>query len=564
MGEDTKIKLTSASAMAGGVPAFGENYGSFYMPYGDLSGQLGYTPEKLIVPKEYHTVLRMCYEFYHRGGAVSTVLNRIAEFTVTEIRNGQRKTSDEANTYYSALLSNKPSRLHRFLRTAALEYLLSGMVIPRIDWIPLKGSDIHPDLKPNKTYVMPQFDLYPPLLVDIAWAGWGAKKFYIKIPSSDVRLIRNGGSKVKEQQKKYDSWINNYPTFVDQILSGSDKIELKDIDPILRKEISISPYPTPYLYPVLEPLVFKQQLVRMDFAVASRVINAVLLVQEGDKDFPIVEEQSDRLEALKQQIYARTGNPQLMERLFILFSNHTTKLTWITPDTSALLNRDKYLHVNDEISEGLGFTRVLLTGDSRQAQASEVSTYAVQPQMEDFRSMTLEWINDLYVKAGELNGFKNLPSPSWKPIRLQDFVKTAAIFAEAFREGNLSRTTRAESIGTNFETETELMKDEADLMKGLPAYQPTPYSPAPPIVGQQGGNGEAPTSNNGAGPGRPQGSQNVPVNNRNSGVKPPGQKPMSRIKAEEIALMADEDVVELINSIAEAAGLLITPDDIID
>lgn len=546
MTEDTNMKLASASAMAGGIPPFGNDWGSFYMPTGP-SG-LGLGPEKLVVPKDYHAVLQLCYDFYYRGGKAATVINRLSEFTVTDIRNGQRKTSDEANSYYDAILHNKPSRLMRFLQTMALEFYLSGMVLPRVDWVPMKGAEISPKLRQGKTYYMPQFDLYPPMLCEVAWAGWGQKKYYIKIPSSDVRLIRSGGSRIKEQQRKYMMWVENYPTWVQQIQNGADKIELRDVDPILRKEISISPYPTPYLFPVLEPLIFKQQLRRMDFAVASRVINAILLVTEGDKDFPVVEEQQERLQAIKEQLYARAGDPASMERLFMLFSNHTTKLEWITPDVEAMLSQDKYLQADQEIDEGLGFTRVLLTGDSRQAQASEVSTYAVQPMMEQFRGMALEWTRDLYDKAGELNNFKNRPVPSFKPIRLQDFVKTAAIFAQAFKEGNLSRTTRAESIGSDFETETELMKDEAELMKGLPAYQPTPYSPPPPIVGQ-------------GSPGRPQGSQNVPVNNRNSGVKPSGQSPTSQLRA---ALVEDETLVKMIDEYAVAKGMLITAQDIID
>jgi len=555
---DEKIQLAKASILAGGVPPFGEEYGTFYMPYGGgtQGAYLGASPEKLIVPGEYHTVVRMAYDFYQRGGLVGTILNRLAEFTTTEIRNGQRETTDEANAYFKALLNKKPTRMHRFLRTAALEYLLSGMVVPRVDWVKMKGSEVSPDLKPNREYWFPRCDLYPPLLVEIQWAGWGEKTFFLKVPDSDASLIRKGSSRIKAQQAKLRAWETNYPSFVQQIRnSDTGLIKIKDTDPILRKEISISPYPTPYLFPVLEPLIFKQHLRRMDFAVAARVINAILLVQEGDKDFPLTEENQGNLDELRNQILGRSNNPALMERLFFLFSNHTTKLTWITPDTAAMLNQEKYDQVNRELNEGLGFTSVLLTGESRQAQASEISTYAIQPQMEEFRSMSIEWLEDIYIKAGELNHFKKLPSPSWKPIRLQDFVKTAATFAAAFAEGNVSRTTRAESIGTDFETETELMRDEAVLMKGLPAYQPTPYSPPPPIMGEGGG------------PGRPLGSSNVPINNRNSGVKPPGQKPLSKIKAsvaDQIELMPDEDVIALIDKIALDRGITITPNDVID
>lgn len=551
-------QLAQASTFAGGMPSFGDSgYGSFFLPNGDVNAAAGLTPEKLIVPKRYHSVLRMCYDFYQRGGIMATVINRLSEFTVTEIRNGQRKTTNEAVAYYNAILHSKPSRMMRFLRTMALEYYLSGLVLPRIDWVQVEGWRISPDLKPKKLYFMPVFDTYPPMLTEIDWAGWGQKTYWLKIPTSDLRLLRQGGSRVKYQQARYQAWIENYPSFVDMVAQGADRIQIEDSDPILRKEISITPYPTPYLFPVLEPLIYRQQLRRMDFAVASRVINAILLVQEGDKDFPVTAENSAALDNLKTQIQARQGDARMMERVFILFSNHTTKLTWVHPDVSAMLNQEKYQQVNDELLQGVGFAQTLLTGESRQI-VSEISTYAVQPQMEEFRSMAEEWVNGVYYQAGELNSFKDIPVPHFRPIRLQDFIKTAAIFAQAFKEGNISRTTRAESVGTDFETETELMKDEGSLMAGLPAYQATPYSPLPPIIGPNGNISDPGQQNPG---GRPQGSQNVPVNNRNSGVKPSGQQPKSRIKA---GLWSDEQLVEALDDYALKMGITINPDDVLN
>src|ERR1044072_1786873 len=128
----TANQLAKASIM-GGAPSFGENFGTFYMPYNSTLSKLGLTAEKLVIPREYHEILQMCYDFYERGGLVSTVINRLAELTITEIRNGQRKTSNEANYYFDAVLHRKPSRLMRFLYTMALEYYISGMVLPKIE-----------------------------------------------------------------------------------------------------------------------------------------------------------------------------------------------------------------------------------------------------------------------------------------------------------------------------------------------------------------------------------------------------------------------------------------------
>lgn len=545
-------ELAQASIM-GGAPPFGEGFGTFYMPYNSTLQNLGLTAEKLIIPREYHQVLQMCYDFYERGGLVSTVINRLAELTITQIRNGQRKTSNEANAYFDAVLHRKPSRLMRFLYNAALEYFISGMVLPKVEWEELEGREVSSKLTASRKYKFPVFDMYPPALIRIEWAGWGEKEFYIKVPTSDLKLIRRDASKIKEQQLKarLTYWEANYPSFVEQIRKGSDVVKITDTDPILRKEKSNSPYPTPLLYNALEAMVFKQQLRRMDFAVASRVINAILLVKEGNDNYPLTEETRENLDTLEQQIQARSGNPRLMERLFILFTNHTTTLEWIAPDVQALLDQEKYKQTNEELNEALGFAKILVTGESRYANASEVSTWAIQPQMEQFRSMVWEWLLDVYDEATELNKFQNTPEPNWRPIRLQDIIKTAAVFQAAFTEGNVSRTSRAESIGLDFETETELMRDEKNLMDGLDAFPAMPYSPPPPMVGGAAGK-----------KGRPTGSSNVPVNKRNSGVKPKGQKPASRVAKAEIEVMEDEEVLELINTIAEATGRKVTLEDI--
>jgi hypothetical protein len=127
------------------------------------------------------------------------------------------------------------------------------------------------------------------------------------------------------------------------------------------------------------------------------------------------------------------------------------------------------------------------------------------------------------------------------------------MFQAAFLEGNISRTTRDESIGVDWETELELHADEVEKMKDVkePMGPTNMMAGAPGLQGLQG-----PTN------GRPLGSQNVPVNNRNSGVRPPNQKPTSKLQktAAENELMDDEAVIALIDKIAVARNIVVTPE----
>lgn len=549
-----KVELAAASFEVGSVSTLGDVY---------FPGQAanGITPEKLLVPKQYHQVIALCYDFYQRGGIVATVVNRLVELAITDITNGQRNTTDEANEYFDVILHRQPSRLNRFIHAAALEYFLSGMVVPRVDWVKRLGSELSPKLKPNKEYLVPTFDLYPPNLIQVEWVGWGKKNFYLKVPQKDLKLLRGSAGKIKKQQsQRVDMWTQNFPDIINIVGAGANLVELKEIDPILRKETSITPYPTPYLYNILEALIFKQQLRRMDFAVASRVVNAIMLVQEGDKDFPAVQENQGNINKLKAQIMGRTADPRLQERLFMLFTNHTTKITWITPDLTSLLEQDKYRQTNDEIGEGLGFAKILLTGESRNAQASEVSTWAIQPMMEEVRSALMEFMIPIYEEAAELNKFRNVSVPNFDPIRLQDYIKTAAVYAQLFKEGNISRTTRDQMAGIKFQDETERMTDEAKLMEPIPDVKPMPYDITDPenAVGPAGGGpGRPPGAPKG---GRPTGSQNVPVNKRNQGVKPKGQQPTSRVAASVNELLNDDELLELMNQTMEERGLVLDID----
>ena len=126
--------LAVASSTSGSI--FNSS-GNFYMPSStdQMNQKIGLFPDKLIIPREYHNVISMCYEFYQRGGVIGTVVNRLAELSITQIINGQRKTTDEGNSFFNAILHRQPSRLNRLIHTSALEYFLFGMVLRRGVWV---------------------------------------------------------------------------------------------------------------------------------------------------------------------------------------------------------------------------------------------------------------------------------------------------------------------------------------------------------------------------------------------------------------------------------------------
>ena len=158
--ELAQIPQSSKLAVASGWGDITPPTANFYMPDGmdGINRKFGIFPDKLIIPREFHAVIDMCYDFYQRGGIVTTVVNRLTEMSMTTITNGQRKTTDEANEYFDTVLRRRPSRLNRFIHSAALEYFLSGLVLPRVEWQEMLGEELSPNLRAKKKYLVPVVD----------------------------------------------------------------------------------------------------------------------------------------------------------------------------------------------------------------------------------------------------------------------------------------------------------------------------------------------------------------------------------------------------------------------
>ncbi len=92
MAEEEKKAVELAHASWAVTPGYNVPNGNFYGGFDAANQALGLAPEKLIIPRDYHAVVRMSYDFYQRGGMASTVVNRLSELSITKLRNGQRKT----------------------------------------------------------------------------------------------------------------------------------------------------------------------------------------------------------------------------------------------------------------------------------------------------------------------------------------------------------------------------------------------------------------------------------------------------------------------------------------
>jgi len=443
-----------------------------------------YSGTKLVdtmeVPTEYHEIVNLCRFFYEHDGIAYTTVNKQVELGINGYGVNPGTCTENEYKVYKSLNDD----IETFLREAAVEFLISGLVIPEITWDSVKGTTI--DSKLRKHYQLPT-DIWfrDPQSIDLKKTPLpNLVSTYVRISDEDKNFIESKGvyPDGTEDREVYELLVKKYPEYVAAVKAGKLVFKLEEPQVIRRYARSGKVWPTPYLLPALELFLHKRNLRKMDYAIASRVISAIQLFRLGNDDFPLTEDDDDVIDDLKSEMSWRglSGN---LERVFQLFSNHTLQIDWVMPDTAALLDEGKYRSINQDILIALGLPRIVVAGETSRSGSSNAEIAMLPPisTIEAMRTSLMQFPRKLYQEIKERNNFKNVPEPYYPPVKLQSAKDLIDMGKEYYASGVISRTGWAEVGGFDFETEMVRMKVEQDKMKemGLPEFAPQPFSPQP-------------------------------------------------------------------------------------
>jgi hypothetical protein len=436
---------------------------------------------------EFVKINSLCRFFYRTEPVVSTVINKLVEIGINDLVFSKNGLAENEFRLFSAL---KP-RLMEFAEQMAQEFMLSGLVVPNIGW--QRNTDkqfiFSLGVKKYSSLVLPEsLTLRDPSSIKIlkSWMG-DAPAFYIKIPEFVIKFIKEKGKLENGEVDKeaFDKLKAQFPDFVKDVLAGKKEIPLEADNIIRRKYTADNPYPISYVGPSLDALQHKRKLRRMDYTLIDKVIGAILHVKVGDKDFPITESDEDQayLDELRSQLRMRSNSDQLMERIFQLVTNHTVSMEWIFPNVETLLKETKYDDINQEILFGLGFPRVMITGESAKSGTSnaELATLSPVKTMDNFRRKILEVIRDICTEVSLRNNFKSAPAVEFAALNLHAFAEFMAALKQLYDASALSRTDLAKGLGYDFTDQLDKLEGENNELtkRGLPTVGPNPFgSPA--------------------------------------------------------------------------------------
>lgn len=430
-----------------------------------------------------------CRFFYKTEPLVSTVIDKLVEIGINDLVFAKNKLSDNEFRVFESI---KP-KLVEFADQMATEFLLSGLVVPEIgygrvdkDFLFALGVKKYPSLiLPDSMFVR------DPTTIKIKTTFISDKpSYFVKVPTDVVSFIKGKGTYPdgKKDVALYEIMVTQYPEFVKAILAGETEFLLENQTVLRRKYTSDNPYPIPYAQSALEALHHKRKMRRMDYSIMDKVISAIMHVKIGDKDFPITqsEEDAEYVDSIAAQLKMRGKNEQVLERIFQLITNHTVQIEWIFPDTEALLNVDKYNDINQEILFGLGFPRVLITGEAQKSGTSdsEIATLSPLKTAEGFRRKIIEVIKDICIEISKRNHFTSVPTVAFKTINLHKFQNFLEALRFAYESSGVSRTSIDRELGFEFSTEIDLLEEETKALeaKGLSEFGPTPNSKNPVLA----------------------------------------------------------------------------------
>lgn len=439
--------------------------------------------------EEFIEVVDLCRFFYKTEPVVSTVINKLVEIGINELIFKKKGLSDNEFRLYKAV----EPKLVEFAEVMAQEYLLSGLVVPEISYGYIAKEDLmdYGIKKYTKLIVPTSMFVRDPKSISINSSMLtDTPSYYVAIPDDLITFIQGNGTYPDGREDKilYKNLKLSYPEFFKAVKDGDTELPLSQETSKLvfrRKYLTDNAYPIPYIAPILDALKHKRQLRRMDYSIIDKILSAILHISVGDDNFPITDSDEDQaqMDQLRNQLLYRFNSKQNLERIFQLITNHTVKLEWIFPNTDVLLDDKKYTDIDGEIMFGLGFPQILITGESKKTGASNPEAPMISPikTMENFRRKIITVISAICKEIAVENKFSSVPEVEFKAINMYAFKDFMAALDKAYAVSSISRTSYAEAVGYDFDTELSKLVDESAALQasGLPEFGPTPNSRVP-------------------------------------------------------------------------------------
>ena len=246
---------------------------------------------------------------------------------------------------------------------------------------------------------------------------------------------------------------------------GLVKLDMDKIHIDYYKKDDWEAWGTPFLFGVLEDVMFKEKMRLADMAALDGVINVIRLWKLGKSDQQILPTPAavDKLIDILQHNVGGGVMDLVWDDMIDLHVEY--------PPTDKILGPEKYVSVNGDIVRGIGIPDSLVGGadlGTRNAQSAFVQLKTLVERLEYVRSRAIRWMESELRLVADAMGFKHIPAISFGIMSLRDEAAEKQLMIQLLDRGIISSEKVSEAFGTNFMIELERMKSEQEFREEHP------------------------------------------------------------------------------------------------
>lgn len=246
---------------------------------------------------------------------------------------------------------------------------------------------------------------------------------------------------------------------------GLVKLDMDKIHVDYYKKDDWEAWGTPFLFGVLEDVMFKEKMRLADMAALDGVINVIRLWKLGNSDQQILPTPAavDKLIDILQHNVGGGVMDLVWDDMIDLHVEY--------PPTDKILGPEKYVSVNSDIVRGMGIPDSLIGGadlGTRNAQSAFVQLKTLVERLEYVRSRAIRWMESELRLVANAMGFKKIPAISFGIMSLRDEAAEKQLMIQLLDRGIISSEKVSETFGTNFMIELERMKVEQEFRTDNP------------------------------------------------------------------------------------------------
>jgi len=283
---------------------------------------------------------------------------------------------------------------------------------------------------------------------------FGADSIGMRIPDSLSRSIKNPRTKAERDL------VKKLPAEVVKAAKANKNLFALDMDKVYvdyYKKDDWEDWGTPFLYGVLEDIMFKEKMRLADMAALDGVINVIRLWKLGNSDKHILPTGAavDKLINILQHNVGGGVMDLVWDDMIDLKVEY--------PPVEDILGPEKYASVNADIVRGIGIPDSLVGGadlGTRNAQSAFVQLKTLAERLEYVRSSAIRWMKGELRLVADAMGFKNVPEINFGIMSLRDEAAEKQLVIQLLDRGIISSEKVSEVFGVNYMIEIERLKSE--------------------------------------------------------------------------------------------------------